>query len=193
MNKRCSVVLVMGMLMFFGIGTAQAVPVMLDYRGVITNTHFGPNIYGLEVGDTILLSVTIDDEVTGRHTREFDDYFFFYLTMGSITYSAKDDTDWPTAYGYPFVDISPDFRLLDFNFSTPDHPLGGFVIATGLGITASNTRAPYTEWFVGGHFDGSPVPEPGTFYLLGVGVIGLVVRKIRKNRMTAAWILLYKP
>lgn len=148
-------------LMAVSFSYAQAAAVNFTLTGTVYNTYendswYGPNPFGLHVGDTITATATFDDSLINNYGSTLIDFgdsdISMLITVGNTVYTDDDDFS-GGAWLYFYND--------DFD---------------GLSYSSN-----FCCDFYGDDFDGqwtsmaiSPVPVPAAVWLFGSGLIGLV-------------------
>ena len=169
----------------FPITSAQATLVSTSFTGEVTLDNGGTNPFGLSIGDAIYGSAIYDDaelsNVPDPGEQLFlDDYtgWDFSITLGTFTFTQSDVTD-PTYTNFWFVEN----KLDGIEFYLEDIDIGsylGLLIedfngGQSLFVEDVDTGDPIyleADWDFENATTPSPVPEPNTLLLLGIGLVG---------------------
>lgn len=159
--------------------TANADTMTMDYSFVLSTE--GDNPYELITNDIVTASVTYNqangsgtaDSDRSMHYHENDADFVFSLVLNNVTYTDADD-DWASTW--PTVTfLTPEWLIDAIDFETTDSTKESLVtIGTDTG-TIVLTVVSTLEVNDPGYWSitGTPVPEPTTFALFGLGLFSL--------------------
>lgn len=168
--------------MLFG-STANATTINLDYSFSLTTD--GTNPYGLSAGDIVTVYTTLDDTEgysdSGYTTHTFSDdpnfigdtsdpSFAMSFDFGNTSFYQGDDDDWSYWPAVSISDADGSISVIDFLWTADDDSsmvsIGVENIGDPIILTASSMDG---TWSI----TGTPVPEPTTFTLFGLGLFTL--------------------
>lgn len=150
-------------------GTAHAIPIRFVLEGVVDLAEHG-NEFGLEVGDSIYGTVSVEGTGVGVETFTPLEGLVLSFDVGHVNFTTEHDAFFPFFPSLTLIDGEIDF--LDFaafddagsSFSTSFiYPAWDAVDDNGL--------------FASGTFAVTSVPEPGALALFMLGLTGLALKR----------------
>jgi hypothetical protein len=200
MTKRVSVCLLAFVLLISGARNAAAVNIQLfdlDWSGAaeFANTAVATGQIGLDldlipnpgtVGFSTLppyvtsLTVTISGASSGNGTFGLADFSNWYFDTGGATLDFSQELVGQSTPGGPWAGVT-DPGAGDFNLfgATPGAPNGSwyFTLTTNNGQGDSMGLTSFRP----ADLEVEPVPEPGTWALLGTGIVAFAVKRYRRR------------